>query len=71
MRENIPCLLTEEAVGNLIGRSPKTLKRWRRENEGPAWVRIGKTPRYDARDVAAWMIRNRVQPHPERAQLSE
>lgn len=60
--DSLPFLLSEQAVSGIIGKSAKTLKRWRREKTGPAWVRVGKTPQYDSRDLVVWMLRNRVEP---------
>ncbi len=55
-------LWSDEATARFIGKSTETLKRWRREGEGPAFVRIGRTPQYRVQDVMVWMLRNRVAP---------
>lgn len=61
MDQNV--LMTDHGVAALIGKSTKTLARWRRDGEGPSWIRVGKTPQYQMQDVMIWMLRNRVDPH--------
>lgn len=56
-------LMSEDRVSAMVGKSTKTLARWRREGDGPPWVRVGKTPQYVMQDVLVWMLRNRVDPH--------
>ncbi len=63
--EQTPILYTQEVVSRLIGKSVKTLERWRRDGEGPAWIKVGKTPRYEANTLCIWMLRNEVAPHKE------
>ncbi|QFU18094.1 hypothetical protein GDR74_10175 [Microvirga thermotolerans] len=54
---------SEEAVAHFLGKSTDTLKRWRREGGGPAFVRIGRTPQYRVQDMMVWMLRNRIEHH--------
>jgi hypothetical protein len=61
MKEN-PNLLDEDFVSRFIGKSLVTLRRYRREGTGPAFVRIGRTVFYHRADVGAWMNANRVGP---------
>ena len=53
--------LAERGLGALHGMSPAYLRVARRENRGPAYVRVGRTVRYLRRDLDAWMTRHRVE----------
>jgi len=35
-------LISERRVGAMLGFSKRTLQRWRQENKGPPWVKIGR-----------------------------
>jgi len=39
-------LLTEPEAAELLGKSIRTLARWRRAGVGPSWTRVGRSPRY-------------------------
>jgi predicted DNA-binding transcriptional regulator AlpA len=53
-------LVNERAAAEAIGVSVGTLRRMRRQNTGPAYVRVSQRRlRYDASELAAW-LRNRV-----------
>jgi predicted DNA-binding transcriptional regulator AlpA len=54
-------LLTEQQLGDELGKSRSTLARWRREGSGPPYIRVGKSPRYKWADVLAWLERQRGQ----------
>lgn len=48
--------LDTRTAAALIGVSEVTLKRWRIEQKGPAYIRVGgKAVRYHVADVQAWM----------------
>lgn len=55
-------LLTETEVADFLGKSVVTLARWRREGYGPAYVRIGRSPRYRREDLTFFMQANCVAP---------
>ncbi|MHC2514601.1 MULTISPECIES: helix-turn-helix transcriptional regulator [Bradyrhizobium] len=55
-------LLTETEVADFLGKSVVTLARWRREGYGPAYVRIGRSPRYRREDLAFFMQANCTAP---------
>ena len=52
-------LWTQEQVAEYLGLSPRTVEGWRRRGRGPAWHRVGRSPRYFKRDVLAWIRRQR------------
>ena len=58
--------LTTADVGALIGQSPDTIRRWRKENRGPKWTKPIHQVRYLRSDVDAWMRRGAEQPSSER-----
>jgi excisionase family DNA binding protein len=43
--------LTRQQVANLLNVRCETLSRWAARNEGPPFVRIGKTIRYHAAEI--------------------
>ena len=48
--------VTERQVEEIFGLKSATLRRWRREGQGPAFRRIGRRLiRYEIAEVAAWM----------------
>jgi hypothetical protein len=51
--------LAPEQLASLIGVKPLTLANWRAHHKGPAYHRFGRTIRYHADDVAAWMASQR------------
>lgn len=51
----IETLLDETALARFLGCTPAALQLWRRENRGPAYVRVGRLVRYTGRDVKAWI----------------
>ena len=54
--KNDPWLTPEEAA-DLVGRSPATLKRWRRKGVGPEFFRYGRSGvRYRTSAVEAWGV---------------
>lgn len=53
--ENLPTLLTPQQTADALHKSIHTLKFWRLNDKGPAFVRIGRTPWYDEDVVRAYM----------------
>lgn len=58
----LPGLLTPDTLAETLGVSTKTLDRWRRGGEGPAFVQVGASVRYRDTDVDAWIAANRTDP---------
>ncbi len=48
-------LLSEGQVAAKLRVSKRTLQRWRKENKGPPWVKIGRTIYYDEDKFNAWI----------------
>lgn len=57
-------LLSTERAAEFLGLHPGTLRNWRSENFGPAWVRIGRGARvgYRREDLDAFIAQSRVVP---------
>lgn len=49
-----PIVLNEPAVARRLGVSPFTLRAWRRQGRGPAYMKLGRAVRYRIADVAAF-----------------
>lgn len=48
-------LLTEQEVAEITGISRPSLRRWRRVGEGPPFLRLCGTIRYDPDDLRRWL----------------
>jgi hypothetical protein len=48
-------LLDDAQLGMLAGRSPMTIKRWRREKKTPPCVWLNGAPRHRVGDVRPWL----------------
>jgi hypothetical protein len=55
-------LLTEAETANFLGKSIVTLGRWRRDSYGPAYVRVGRSPRYTREALSEFMRTNSILP---------
>ncbi len=55
-----PSFLRERELASRWQMSTRTLQRWRAENYGPAYVRIGGAIRYLMDDILAYEARGRV-----------
>ena len=63
-------LLDEVQAGRFLGGdskpiSSRTLQRWRQEDSGPRWCRIGRLVRYRMSDLDAYLDANKMGPIPE------
>lgn len=54
-------LLTEKEAAEYLSIPVKTLRHWRHRwahyGEGPKWVKLGRSVRYRASDIEAWLRR--------------
>lgn len=61
-----PDLLSTRAAARLVGRTDRTLQRWRAENFGPAFLRVHASGRgavmYRRCDLELWLENRRVDP---------
>jgi predicted DNA-binding transcriptional regulator AlpA len=48
-------LLKEAQIGEILGISAATLRRWRLLQRGPKYIKIGGAVRYRPEDVTAWL----------------
>jgi predicted DNA-binding transcriptional regulator AlpA len=48
-------LISERRVEAMLGFCKRTLQRWRQENKGPPWVKIGRRIYYDEDKLKAWI----------------
>ena len=55
-------LLSEEEVAELLGLSPATLKKWRRNHRGPRYYRLGSAVRYKREDLEAFVSESAEHP---------
>jgi excisionase family DNA binding protein len=57
----------EPEAAEHVGQSIPTLRKWRREGKGPAYLRIGRSIRYRPSDLDAFLTRHRVETRDSRA----
>jgi excisionase family DNA binding protein len=63
-----PILLTSRQAAKLLSIGERTL--WRLSHDGPIpLIKIGKSVRYDRRDLLAWIARTKTQSAAERLRL--
>jgi predicted DNA-binding transcriptional regulator AlpA len=56
MRTERERLLSEHEVSDILAKlSLRTLRRWRQEGRGPAYVKVGRKVMYRPSDVQAWI----------------
>jgi len=48
-------LLNEHDVARITGLSVATIRRWRLLRQGPEYMKIGASVRYNPRSVSAWL----------------
>jgi predicted DNA-binding transcriptional regulator AlpA len=48
-------LLNERDVARITGMSLASVRRWRRLNRGPRWVRLGAAIRYSPKALKNWL----------------
>lgn len=53
--------LDERDSSRYIGYRPPTLRKWRRENTGPAYIKVGRSIRYLIVDLDVWLDQHRVE----------
>lgn len=55
-------LLTTEQAARFLNRPTGTLVRWRFENAGPPFIRMGRGICYRREDLESYIMTNRVEP---------
>ena len=50
-------LLTTDQVAKYLGVSREAVEKWRRENNGPEFIKIGRLVRYRVSAVSSWLNR--------------
>ena len=58
-------LINTEAVAELLGLSPATLRLWRSTGKGPQFVKRGGAVRYRTEDLEEWVASHIVKPERE------
>jgi predicted DNA-binding transcriptional regulator AlpA len=53
-------LLGERRVAKMLGRSLRTLQRWRTKGKGPASTKISRTVFYELNDLQEWIDRGKI-----------
>lgn len=54
----VDTILRTEQLAEMLGLTPRTLERWRRDGLGPAVLTLGRSVRYRLSDVNFWLAQN-------------
>ncbi len=54
-------LLTPQEVAHILGFTTNTLKQWRSDGRGMPFIRVGKSIRYELKDVAEWIEKHKCE----------
>ncbi|NYH95421.1 helix-turn-helix transcriptional regulator [Novosphingobium marinum] len=60
-------LANEVQTAEALDVAPNTLAKWRITGEGPPFLKIGRSVRYDPADVQQWLASRKVRSTSERA----
>lgn len=52
-------LLTQQQLADELQVSQRTLERWRQQGTGPAFIQVGRSPRYRRSDIDTWLDQRR------------
>ncbi len=52
----------EKTAARILGIAVQTLRNWRHVRRGPAYVKMGRSVRYQLRDIQAYIDERRVDP---------
>jgi excisionase family DNA binding protein len=52
-------LLAQQQLADELEVGLRTLERWWQQGTGPAFIRVGRSPRYRRVDIDAWLERQR------------
>ena len=52
--------LNDKEAASFLRLSPQTLRNWRTQSRGPAYIKAGRAIRYAMEDLRAFMDQNRV-----------
>ena len=53
-------LITQRELAPILGKSEKTLAKWRADGIGPTYIRVGRGVRYRPADVEQWLEANTI-----------
>lgn len=54
-KDPLTALLDGPQAAQFLGLGLRTLANWRCRGEGPAFLRVGRSVKYDRRDLEAWL----------------
>lgn len=56
-------LFNDVKAAELLGLNVQTLRNWRFNGTGPAYIKIGRSVKYSEDDIKAYIETQRVEPH--------
>ncbi len=54
--------LDDKAAAKSLGMAVQTLRNWRCQRKGPPYIRLGRSIRYQVKDIEAYKQKKRVDP---------
>jgi hypothetical protein len=54
--------MTENQAAEVLGLKVQTLRNWRHERRGPAYLKLSRRVIYTLRDLEAYQLKNRIDP---------
>ena len=59
---NRQSIIDEKKAAVTMGLAVQTLRNMRHQRRGPAYLKIGRSVRYDSRDIEAYLQKRRIDP---------
>jgi len=59
--QKIEDYLNDVEAAKFLRLSPQTLRNWRTQSRGPAYIKAGRAIRYSSEDLKTYMDQNRVE----------
>jgi hypothetical protein len=54
--------VNEIRASEYLGTAVQTLRNWRNQRRGPAYVKLGRSVRYLVKDLESYLMKNRIDP---------
>lgn len=54
--------LNDVDAAEIADMSPQTLRNWRFQGRGPAYIKVGRSVRYSLTDLIAWLEGRKISP---------
>ena len=59
---NQQSIVGEKKAAVIMGLAVQTLRNWRHYGQGPAYLKLGKSVRYDLQDIEVYLQKRKIDP---------